>query len=667
MNRIAQEHELMCHPEVFGAITRGEKVNELRMNDRDFRVGDVLLLYEYDPNLFEGFVTGAYIRAGVSYVGDASKFGAPEGFVTMSIVPFEKTGPEGGYCLDGPRSERTSRPGQGQYFPEPARARDECLEGEVRCFKEANQKLCVILDEIKCKAHLPVELAYEGVPTHIGRLLTQLGFGTPRVKKGADAARLNELLDVCDGLRVPGGRACYAAEESRRIKMETLRQLSNALPAAMREIQRLQVEASKLDEARADLSRMQVVLYQGLHEYSPPEAAEGDVLKLALQLVEEMARAFNERDELRKQLEAQSAEFNNEHAKTAGAIASEWQGKMQEVQALLDWHKLYVRPPKDPNQPRSIAGVFQELENLTKQRDGARQALDEMTAAGNRVQQKLELAKMFVEVPAELRELLGKEEYSLQELWWKVGALQKHWNATAGASGATADEKYNEDHAHALNDLCKHHKEVLERETTKLELLRNFLQAKTAEYELGTIDGPAVLQQTGKVLALTEPAVPLDQDECEMCTQDFVIEARELHDHLRERWPRGDFAPRAIVKWFGRQMEVKLRENDHKEGWLGCAEEFLLDKLDEELDELKRAVKDCAAALITEECADLANIAMMLADISGSDLAARVEHADTIDTDFDYDGLSPSQVVKPAEAPEHADTEPPPAPEPDDG
>lgn len=42
-------HDLKCWPPFFEAILAGDKTFELRRNDRNFKVGDVLLLREWDP------------------------------------------------------------------------------------------------------------------------------------------------------------------------------------------------------------------------------------------------------------------------------------------------------------------------------------------------------------------------------------------------------------------------------------------------------------------------------------------------------------------------------------------------------------------------------------------------------------------------------------------
>lgn len=83
---------------------------------------------------------------------------------------------------------------------------------------------------------------------------------------------------------------------------------------------------------------------------------------------------------------------------------------------------------------------------------------------------------------------------------------------------------------------------------------------------------------------------------------------------------------RKSVAWFAQEMEAKLRENDHKEGWLGCRFSALFKCLRNESDELlvkahplqldtmsEKLTQEDACELI-RECADIANFAMMIAD-----------------------------------------------------
>ncbi len=49
-------HELKSWPRFFQAIAAGERLHELRFNDRNFTVGDRVILHEYDPD--RGSYTG---------------------------------------------------------------------------------------------------------------------------------------------------------------------------------------------------------------------------------------------------------------------------------------------------------------------------------------------------------------------------------------------------------------------------------------------------------------------------------------------------------------------------------------------------------------------------------------------------------------------------------
>lgn len=92
---------------------------------------------------------------------------------------------------------------------------------------------------------------------------------------------------------------------------------------------------------------------------------------------------------------------------------------------------------------------------------------------------------------------------------------------------------------------------------------------------------------------------------------------------------------RPVVAAFAQTMEQKLCDNDHKGGWHDDGEQALLKRLREETDELEAALRRGpgtgvpfgersakAVANIGREAADVANFAMMLADVCGA-IAAR--------------------------------------------
>jgi hypothetical protein len=100
--------------------------------------------------------------------------------------------------------------------------------------------------------------------------------------------------------------------------------------------------------------------------------------------------------------------------------------------------------------------------------------------------------------------------------------------------------------------------------------------------------------------------------------------------------------PRQEIRWFADAMEMKLRENDHKGGWWSvvdgeihtCDPMWLLERLRQEVDELAKEVapEPCGCRALSEcnhfawgpdkrrvvkEAADIANFAMMIADVCG--------------------------------------------------
>ncbi len=73
-------HYLKCWPEYFREVSMGRKTFEIRRNDRDFKVGELLCCVEYDPQTerYSGF---KYYFV-ITYITD---FNQKPGFVVMGI------------------------------------------------------------------------------------------------------------------------------------------------------------------------------------------------------------------------------------------------------------------------------------------------------------------------------------------------------------------------------------------------------------------------------------------------------------------------------------------------------------------------------------------------------------------------------------------------------
>lgn len=71
---------------------------------------------------------------------------------------------------------------------------------------------------------------------------------------------------------------------------------------------------------------------------------------------------------------------------------------------------------------------------------------------------------------------------------------------------------------------------------------------------------------------------------------------------------------RPQVLWFARQMERKLRENDHKGGWEDCSPSELVSRIGLEYTEILVAMQQGSRRAMADEAADVANFAMMIAD-----------------------------------------------------
>lgn len=74
-------HELKILPLYFDGIIKGKKTFEVRRNDRGYKVGDILVLREYNTR---NNYTGSKVTAEVTYILDKFE-GIKEGYVVMGI------------------------------------------------------------------------------------------------------------------------------------------------------------------------------------------------------------------------------------------------------------------------------------------------------------------------------------------------------------------------------------------------------------------------------------------------------------------------------------------------------------------------------------------------------------------------------------------------------
>lgn len=81
------QHFLKTEPQYFRAVNLGEKTFELRFNDRDFRVGDTLVLVEYRPDTG---TTGRQLTRVITYITQDDPWGAlATGWCILGLAPLE--------------------------------------------------------------------------------------------------------------------------------------------------------------------------------------------------------------------------------------------------------------------------------------------------------------------------------------------------------------------------------------------------------------------------------------------------------------------------------------------------------------------------------------------------------------------------------------------------
>jgi hypothetical protein len=76
------EHEIKVLPKYFWSIWKKIKTFEIRRNDRDYKVGDTLILLEWRYVKY----TGRKCRRTITYVlADCEKYGLKDGFVILGM------------------------------------------------------------------------------------------------------------------------------------------------------------------------------------------------------------------------------------------------------------------------------------------------------------------------------------------------------------------------------------------------------------------------------------------------------------------------------------------------------------------------------------------------------------------------------------------------------
>lgn len=98
-------HDLKTWPGVFHEVASGAKTFEIRYNDRNFQVGDLLLLREFDPEIED--YSGYTMTVRVTYILNLDSFLPCSGFVGMSIEEIAlRRNPSGCCCKISEEGDR---------------------------------------------------------------------------------------------------------------------------------------------------------------------------------------------------------------------------------------------------------------------------------------------------------------------------------------------------------------------------------------------------------------------------------------------------------------------------------------------------------------------------------------------------------------------------------
>lgn len=78
-------HELKILPQYYEKVLNGEKRFEIRKDDRNFKIGDIIRLCEYDGKEF----TGRDSLYNITYKLNGGEYGLEKGYCILSIKPYK--------------------------------------------------------------------------------------------------------------------------------------------------------------------------------------------------------------------------------------------------------------------------------------------------------------------------------------------------------------------------------------------------------------------------------------------------------------------------------------------------------------------------------------------------------------------------------------------------
>jgi len=106
-------HELKTHPPYFQSVLEGKRTHEVRVNDRNFRVGDFLRLREFFPREVtgkkEGTYTGREVLVAVTYVTLGGAWNLPDNLCVLSICRWATEEEIDAWLYSGERLQKGDR------------------------------------------------------------------------------------------------------------------------------------------------------------------------------------------------------------------------------------------------------------------------------------------------------------------------------------------------------------------------------------------------------------------------------------------------------------------------------------------------------------------------------------------------------------------------------